>query len=195
MPTPLDVALKEWHAVARALASGRQCVLLRKGGIHETEGVFQAEHDRFVLFPTWLHQKVDWIKSDDRGEAVERTAEPDELPIDTWAEITDVVRVPNRPAMDALADQHIYLPPLIDMRFDYKPHNPLYLLIVRAWRLPAARTIANTAAYAGCRSWVPLGEAIDTNGSTPALADAAYERRRHMILDTLRAHGGGQATR
>lgn len=195
MADPLDVALKEWHAVTRALATGRQCVLLRKGGIHETEGVFQTEYDRFAFFPTWLHQKVEWIKPDDRGDALARTAEPDSLPIAAWAEITDVVRVPSRPAMDALADQHIYLPPLIDMRFDYKPHNPLYLLVVRAWRLPVALTIANTPAYAGCRSWVPLEAAIDTAGSTPALDDAAYADRRRTILDTLAAFAAGGASR
>jgi hypothetical protein len=191
MPDALDVALKEWHAVTRALASGRQCVLLRKGGIHETEGVFQTEHMRFVLVPTWLHQKIDWIKPEDRGDAVARNAEPDELPIDTWADVSDVVRVPNRVAMDALSDQHLYLPPLIDMRFDYKPHNPLYVLIVRAWRLPRALTIANTPAYAGCRSWVPLDRAIDVSGSTAALDDAAFAARRQTILGTLAAHPAG----
>ncbi|HEX8325639.1 MAG TPA: DUF1802 family protein [Tepidisphaeraceae bacterium] len=191
MPDALDVALKEWHAVTRALASGRQCVLLRKGGIRETEGVFQTEHMRFVLFPTWLHQKVDWIKPEDRGDAVARNAEPDELPIDTWAEVSDVVRVPNRAAMDALSDQHLYLPPLIDMRFDYKPHNPLYVLIVRAWRLPQALTIANTPAYAGCRSWVPLDRAIDVSGSTAAVDDAAFAARRQTILGTLAAPTAG----
>ena len=190
MPDPLDIALKEWHAVTRALASGRQCVLLRKGGIHETEGVFQTEHTRFALFPTWLHQNVEWIKPADRADAVARTTEPDELPIEAWAEVTDVVRVPSRAAIDALSDEHIYLPPLIDMRFDYKPHNPLYLLIARAWRLARPLTIANTPAYAGCRSWVPLENVIDTTGSTPALADVDYARRRVTVIRTLQAAGG-----
>ena len=189
MPDPLDVALKEWHAVTRALSHGRQCVLLRKGGIHETEGVFQTEHDRFALFPTWLHQNVDWIKPADRGDAVARTAEPDELTIEAWGEVTNVAVVPSRPAMDALGDEHIYLPPLIDMRFNYKPHNPLYLLIVRAWRLRSPITIANTPAYAGCRSWVPLDKSIDVSGSTAAIDDDAFARRQQHILDTLARHG------
>ena len=194
MPESLDVALKEWHAVTRALASGRQCVLIRKGGIHETEGRFQTEHDRFALFPTWMHQKIDWIKPDDRGDAVVRSTEPDQLPIAAWGEVSDVVRVPSRAAMDALAAEHIYLPPLIDMRFDYKPHDPLYLLIVRTWRLPRPLTIVNTPAFAGCRSWVPLDAAIETAGSTAALDERAFSARRQTILDTLRrAAIGGRA--
>ena len=42
----LTIALKEWHAVCRALASGRQTILLRKGGIYESSGEFvlQREH-------------------------------------------------------------------------------------------------------------------------------------------------------
>lgn len=190
MADPLDVALKEWHAVTRALASGRQMVLLRKGGIHETEGVFHVEHDRFLLFPTWLHQNVDWIKPSDRADAVARETEPDEIAIESWAEVVDVVRVPNRAAMDALSASHIYLPPLIDMRFNYKPHNPLYLLIVRAHRLAVSQTIANTPAYVGCRSWVPLETPIETAGSTRAIDDTEFARRRKVILRTLAEHGG-----
>ena len=187
MSEPLDVALKEWHAVTRALAAGRQYVLIRKGGIHETEGRFDIEHRRFALFPTWLHQNVDWIKPADRDDAVPRTSEPDELSIEAWAEISDIVRVPSRAAMDALDAEHIYLSPLIDMRFSYKPHNPLYLLIVRAWRLAEPVTLANTPAYAGCRSWVPLETAIDAGGSTPALNDGDFGERREAIVRTLAA--------
>jgi hypothetical protein len=193
MPEALDVALKEWHAVTRALSTGRQCVLLRKGGIHETEGVFQTEHMRFLLYPTWLHQNVDWIKPADRVEAVARETEPDELPIEAWAEVTDVLRVPNRAAMDAFDDQHLYLPPLIDMRFNYKPHNPLYLLIVRAWRLGTSVTIQNTPAYAGCRSWVPLERPIDLTNSAQALADVEFTHRRDVIRQTL-SHFGAEPT-
>lgn len=192
MPETLDVALKEWHAVTRALSTGRQCVLLRKGGIHETEGVFQTEHNRFLLYPTWLHQNVDWIKPGDRHDAVARTTEPEELPMEAWAEVTDVLRVPNRPAMDALNDQHIYLSPLIDMRFNYKPHNPLYLLIVRAWRLNTPVTIQNTPAYAGCRSWVPLEKPINVADSADALTGVEFDRRRDIIRQTLARFGADQ---
>ena len=39
-------ALKEWAVVARALGSGRQTLLLRKGGIHERRGEFEVELDQ-----------------------------------------------------------------------------------------------------------------------------------------------------
>ena len=46
-------------------------------------------------------------------------------------------------------------------------------------------TLANTPAYAGCKSWVPLGRPIDTAAATPVLDDAAYEARRRAVLERL----------
>jgi len=54
-----NVALKEWAIVDEWLGSGRQVVLLRKGGIHEQRGQFEVEHREFFLFPTYVHQKAD----------------------------------------------------------------------------------------------------------------------------------------
>ena len=93
--------------------------------------------------------------------------------------------------MDALDDEHIWTSDLIDMRFNYKPRNPLYLLILRGYQLPAAITIKNTPDYAGCRSWVPLESPIATTLSTPALDDASFEHRRALILN--RIGGAGKA--
>ena len=70
---------------------------------------------------------------------------------------------------------------------NYKPQNPLYLMLVRAYRLAEPVTVENTPAYAGCKSWVPLDEPIAVVGATPAIDDAAYERRRGAILDRINA--------
>src|SRR5579885_3233527 len=52
----LRIAFKEWAVVCRALAEGRQALILRKGGIAEEGGVFRPEHDRFWLYPTYFHE-------------------------------------------------------------------------------------------------------------------------------------------
>src|SRR5207237_612582 len=36
---------------------GRQAVILRKGGVSEAGGAFRVEHERFWLYPTYLHQQ------------------------------------------------------------------------------------------------------------------------------------------
>jgi len=55
--------------------------------------------------------------------------------------------------MNAIETEHIWTSPLIDMRFNYKPQNPLYLLLVRTYRLAKPVTVDNTPEYAGCKSW------------------------------------------
>src|SRR6516164_6222610 len=57
----LRYAFKEWAVICRALAEGRQALILRKGGIAESGGEFEVEHRRFWLFPTYVHQQKDGI--------------------------------------------------------------------------------------------------------------------------------------
>src|SRR6476469_947176 len=58
LPNPLAIALKEWATVCHALETGRQMLLLRKGGIYEAAGEFELENPQFLLFPTYLHQNL-----------------------------------------------------------------------------------------------------------------------------------------
>ena len=99
--------------------------------------------------------------------------------------MTDIVQLKSRGQMEALESEHVWTAPLLDMRFNYKPQNPLYLMLVRTYRLAEPREVENTPAYAGCKSWVPLDEAIATAGATPAIDDATFGRRRDSILGAL----------
>jgi hypothetical protein len=185
LPASLTVGLKEWAVLDSALESGRQILLLRKGGISESIGGFQLEHSEFVIFPTYLHQNATMLKSPWAGKVARVDAEPGTIRITIAAEVTDILRVRDRKQIDALDDQHIWLPPLIDMRFNYRPENPLYLILIRASRLPQPVTIDNTPAYAGCKSWVPLSNPIPTVGATPVLSDADFQTRREVILHRM----------
>src|SRR5436309_2945178 len=77
----LRIAFKEWAVFCRALAEGRQALILRKGGIAEAGGQFNPEHNRFWLYPTYAHEKPEGIKPD----AVElfHAAEADRPPAGT----------------------------------------------------------------------------------------------------------------
>jgi hypothetical protein len=185
LPSFLSTALKEWAIVCRALESGRQMLLLRKGGIYESAGEFELEHRRFVLFPTYLHQNAKMLKPDEQAGLELRDAEPSQLRLSVAGEVTDIIQLKSRTQIDALDAEHVWAPPLIDMRFNYRPDNPLYLLLVRTYRLPHPATIDNTPAYAGCKSWVPLAQPIPTGDAIPVADDAHYESRRRAILDQL----------
>ncbi len=59
------IAFKEWQVVCDALASGRQTILLRKGGIHEGREGFSFAHESFFVFPTRFHAQGDQVREGD----------------------------------------------------------------------------------------------------------------------------------
>jgi hypothetical protein len=184
-PTSLDVALKEWATVVSALETGRQILLLRKGGILEQgeKNRFSITHNEFLFFPTYLHQSRGELKPEVEFETA--AAEPESVRITCAAVVSDIIKIDSRQQMDRLDDQHIWTKTLIDMRFNYKPQNPLFLVLVRAYRLHEPETLANTPAYAGCKSWVPLSQAIETGEATPVLDDVKFEHHRRVVLGRL----------
>ena len=184
-PNSLKTALKEWDIVCRSLGSGRQVILLRKGGISESIGGVEIEHRRFLLFPTFLHQNPALLKPEERPKMVARAAEPDEIELAYAGDIIDIVQVQSREKMDRLYDEHIWSPPLIDMRFAYRAEKPLYVVVVRAYRLKETVRLANTAAYAGCKSWVPLEEQVDVSGAQAALEDGPFDAVLERVRQAL----------
>jgi hypothetical protein len=185
LPQSLKVGLKEWATVCRAHEQGRQLILLRKGGISEAIGGFEIEHRQFLFFPTYLHQNLDMLKVSEHAGFTKHGEEPSEIHISAAGEISDILQLKSREQVDRINDEHVWASPLIDMRFNYRPKNPLYLLIVRTYRLAGPVKVRNTPEYAGCRSWVPLASAIDASSASPVIDDAIFEEHRQQILHKL----------
>ena len=185
LPSHLQVALKEWASVCDALAGGRQILILRKGGILDRGGVFELEERQFLLFPTYLHQKADLLKPSEHAALQTRDAEPAQVTFTNAAVVTDVLKLSSRAEADALDHEHIWTPRQIDMRFSYRPASPLYLVLLRVYRLSRPTTIANTPVYGGCRSWVPLDQAIETSGAIPSLSDQQFSARHNAVLNAI----------
>ena len=181
----IQIALKEWASVCNALETGRQIILLRKGGIYEAAGEFELENPQFLLFPTYLHQNLNMLKPEAHTRFEPAGAEPAQIRIFALGVVDHLLQLKSRSQMDAIDSEHIWTAPLIDMRFNYKPQNPLYLMIVRTYRLAQPKVVANTPAYAGCKSWVPLDEPIDTSGALPVLEDSQFEARQRKIVNAI----------
>lgn len=190
----IDIALKEWACVCDLLVEGKACLLLRKGGVHEDGGParFKLEHDRFALFPAWEHETLEWIKPELRPSRGPITEEPDTIELKGYAEVYGIWELPSakdggREAFDQLDDLHPWLPPQIDMRFNYKPDRPLYAMLVRAYRFDQPKVIPNRRAFAGCKSWVPLtaGDRINSSASYSAIEAAEIETLRQRIETVL----------
>jgi hypothetical protein len=182
----MNIALKEWDLVISELLAGRQAILLRKGGILEANNEFELEQRRFLFYPTFVHQDPRMVKAEKRGEIRAMASEPGEVEIRGYGEVARIFEVPGREAMDRLRELHVWEEPLIDMRFAYRAEKPLYVVVVRAFSLPVPIKIANTLAYAGCKSWVPLEREIDVSGARQAMAEEALQSVVRRIEETFR---------
>lgn len=181
----LSIALKEWDFLITALLEGRQAILLRKGGILESENQFTLEHPRFLLYPTFIHQDPRMLKPQLRQTLPSQRAEPDAIPIRGYAQVARIFEVPSRPKLESLDDLHIWDAPMLDMRFNYRPEKPLYLVVVEAFALAAPVMVPNTMEYAGCKSWVPLKEEIDVAGARSAMESEALSALVQRIERTF----------
>lgn len=180
-PPRCDVALKEWSGICAALLSGRQTIVLRKGGIDEGPGGFRPVHPAFWLFPTVEHEAQQGLR-----DAVEPRVAPSTggVPLTGLAGIAWVGRIDRREALEPLAPFHVWTPETIARRFDYREPG-LWLLALRVWRTETPRWLQPTAAQAGCRSWVELAEPLATDGLKPVLDDAEFADRLAMISQLL----------
>lgn len=160
MPNTLEtcsIALKEWAVVCRALATGVQTVLIRKGGISEPGGAFRCEHEAFWLYPTRFHQGADALTP--AGAAILNglsvPAEPGLVPISLFARVQSVQRITDPDQLAPYLDRQILSTATVLQRFHYK-RPELYVIEVTCSVTRAPFTIHETAAMAGCHSWVNL---------------------------------------
>ncbi|HEY2783987.1 MAG TPA: DUF1802 family protein [Fimbriiglobus sp.] len=166
VPDP-PVAFKEWAAVCRALALGIQTVILRKGGIAEEGGTFRPEHPRFWLYPTYYHEpQVGGIRPEYFSLLTE--AEADRPPAETVrlthvAEVTAVQFLDSIDAALSLHSRHILAEAAVRKRFFYR--NPgLYVIDVRI-AVAGPIEIRECPAFAGCKTWVRLGNSLRSSSS------------------------------
>jgi len=181
-------ALKEWAVTVQALAEGKQIILLRKGGIREEDREFRVEQSSFMLYPTYEHQRADLLQPPYRPDldALLATAPPgDRLRFEYWAEVTDVYETLDAAQVAALTPLHIMTENYAEERLRWRPKKPLYVVLVRVYRLPAVYLLPYTAAYGGCKSWVELERAIPLENMTPVLDDAAYAVKREAVRIAL----------
>ncbi len=173
----LSIAFKEWSAICRALAEGRQSLILRKGGIAEEGGQFRPEHDRFLLYPTHFHEQHRiGIKPDllPMLDAVEREkAAAGTIRFTHFAEVVEVFQVLELEEVLALSELHGWTAEEVTKRFHYRKPG-LFVLAIRVFRLANPIEMAERPEYAGCKSWVPLEEAVSIEGASEVLTDEAF---------------------
>jgi hypothetical protein len=178
----LQRALKEWAVICRALAEGRQAMILRKGGIEEPAGTFHLEHRRFWLYPTYVHQQRAGIKVE--AAPLLEQAEAERPPagvvrLTHFAEVAGIYQVHNLAGALAVERLHLWSEETVRSRFAYRRPG-LNVLTARVYRAAQPVDLAEDPAYAGCRSWVELGRALPTEGAAPALSGEAF---REVVIE------------
>ncbi|GIU88817.1 MAG: hypothetical protein KatS3mg009_3332 [Acidimicrobiia bacterium] len=183
-------ALKEWAVVVHALLAGEQVVDVRKGGLREEGRHFGLPARRFWLYPTAEHQRAELLKPAYRHWVDLAAASPAGEPVTVpgWAEVTDVATVTEPEHLAALDGKEIWTLDYAASRLRWKRRDPLWVLVLRAYRLDTPLTVEWDPSYGGCTSWVTLaGLPADpgTRASQPALSDVAFEGRRKGVRDAL----------
>ncbi len=176
-------AFKEWAIICRALAEGRQTLLVRKGGIAESSGEFRVEHTRFWLYPTYVHQQKDGITPETVPllEQIEAERPPQGVVrMSHFVEVAGIYHVHDLDVAWRLAGLHGWSRETVQARFEYRQPG-LYVLPVRVYRSPQVFELSETANYAGCRSWVELDRDLPTEAATPVLEEEAFDE----VLRTL----------
>lgn len=188
LPATCRTALKEWATVLTAMSKGEQFVLIRKGGLVELGSGFELITDTFVLYPTFEHQAVSYLRPEFRGyfdEAATRRAPNGQVQFVLAGVAVSWVKSQDAAIIDRLSAFHIYNQDFQTQRLKWQPEQPLLIAVIRAFRLPEPVVMPVVDRYAGCKSWVELDVPVPLAGATPVLDDAAFQQRLRGLVPLL----------
>jgi hypothetical protein len=156
-----SIGFKEWQVICDALSSGRQSILLRKGGIHEGRQGFSFAHEAFFLFPTRFHVLADQVREGE-VKVMPEWQTGDTIRITHHAEASWAITLTDWEAVQALEPLQIYSEHTVRDRFDWEgkgmASGSIHLALVRIRELSTPWEFPYEARYGGCRSWVNLPE-------------------------------------
>ena len=151
-------ALKEWATVVKALENGNQTVLLRKGGILETDSGFNVESKKFFLFPTYEHQEIASLKSQFYGylsDVRENQPKDGVNRLTSYAEVIEEKDLSSMGKIEALSMFHIWSDSYIKERMDWMPQKPMKALFLKVFKIKQSE-VPVLAEYQGCKSWIDI---------------------------------------
>ena len=197
----LNIALKEWAIICDLLLEGRLALLLRKGGIREANGPgeFELEQPRFLLFPSWMHQRPEMIEPGVpwAGEGAVGQEPPRRSPSGGLGEVTKIWRrcriacsTGSRWAalLDARTDRHAIQLPAGEPAVSHGGAVPHGCGRRRRWKPTQRHT---PAVRAGCR-W-DLRDGVDDAGVQGYWPTRHW--RRWFVRSMKRSHAGRSTLR
>jgi hypothetical protein len=181
-------ALKEWAVLVEAMLRGELIAMVRKGGIREQRAGFSVRHDRFVLYPTFFHEKPNELApryAASLAASHGNRPEPGTIRIDCVADVVGVWPVSDLETLRAIEGEHGMSWAAVESRFHYKNKPGVQVIAVRVSRLAEPVVVPEARRYLGCVSWVELDEAIDVSNASPVLDDASLMMRVARLRNAL----------
>lgn len=164
----IHIALKEWSVVCEALRTGRQAILVRKGGIHDGPQGFTPEHQQFWLFPTRFHQAETEIVTSAHDlipKAQSAVPPAGRLHLSMQARVVDCFQVIREDQLALLQDLQILTAEVLQQRFHYRRPG-LHILALEVFQTSEVLDLPDLPEYAGCHCWVELRDVPDIKNQT-----------------------------
>lgn len=176
--TSEPIGLKEWAVAVKALESGRQAIVLRKGGIAEETREFRLESPAFYLFPTYEHQRPELVKESERDVVAvtreEALRHPGIVRLTSYAEVAEDIELSDAAALSRLDRLHIWTPDYAEERLKWKRNKPLHVLLLRVFRLMEPIDLPFRDEYNGCKSWTAFTDPLPARKKQQVLSDEAF---------------------
>ena len=182
------IGFKEWASVCEALGSGRQSIILRKGGIIEDGGSFRPDHQTFLLLPTYWHQQADGLKPSEQHFltlAESKRPADDQFAVRHFAAVKESYPVRSIDALNRLASLHVWSEAVVEERFHRWHEDVVHAMVVRVFQLKSDLTLLIKPEHRGCKSWVELDTPVSLVTATPVLSNADFADQSGFIARAL----------
>ena len=188
------VALKEWAVAIEALASGKQILLMRKGGIVEETRHFELKSPSFYVYPTYEHQRRELLKEANQSDIDVTLAgwsqDDTTVTLRLYAEVIEDIEIHDQETLNRLRDFHIWTDHFAEERLKWKKKLPLHVLLLRVYKLDPGLSIEIEEEYLGCKSWINLPTqvtSIERSKLVPVLSDEKFQEQVESIRRALEA--------
>ena len=180
-------ALKEWDVVCEALGSGRQVIVIRKGGIAEGKEGLRFQHEEFVLLPTFFHQQAERVlpETDFAARQAGNEGERESVEIRHAATLVWHKVVTDRAVLSKLQAFHILSPQEVETRFEQKPEPGVQIALLRVFRLDPPQRVAWQKSFGGCRSWAEMEADFDSCSRVSVLSDERFAELERQLREIL----------
>lgn len=179
----MSIGFKEWALICEELGSGRQSIILRKGGIAEGREGFRFQHADFLLMPTLFHEQVAKLKVSET--TCLPAAEQGIHTISFQASVEWTRDLVSWEQIKRLEEFHIWKEHVIRERFEYDSKQGVSLAFVRIHRLARPASFPDAPKYGGCRSWVVLPHLEEMLSTGPVLDEERHRAVEASVLNAL----------